>query len=92
MSRVKARGSTPEPWDTVRSLFFGGHLSFCGRSSSEESVLVDSGRRPVLDAHKTMAVRVGKDVLGHQSRFRSKTGWFTIVVIPSLCPGSLEMS
>lgn len=72
-------------------LCFWGYLSFCGCISSGEALIVDSGKRPVLDAHKTMAVRVGKDVLGHQSRMGSKAGWFTIVVIPSLCPGCLEM-
>ena len=39
-----------------------------------------------------MAVRVGKDVLGHQFRLVSKAGWFPIVVGPSLPPGSLETS
>lgn len=72
-------------------LCYGGYLSFCECIRSGEALFVDSGRHPVLDAHKTMVVRVGKDILGHQSRFWSKAGWFTIVVIPSLCPGSLEM-
>lgn len=61
----------------------GGYLSFCGCTSSGEALFVDSGRRPVLDAHKTMAVR---DALGHQSRLGSKAGWLTIVVIPNLYP------
>lgn len=83
---VKARGSAA----SLRRLCeqcLGGYLSFCGWLSSREALFVDSGRRPVLDAHKAMA---GRDVLGHQSRFRSKAGWFAIVVIPNLCPGSLE--
>lgn len=69
-------------------LCFEGYLSFCGCTSSGEALFVDSGRRPVLDAHEAMAVR---DVLGHPSRLGSKAGWLTIVVIPNLYPGSLEM-
>ena len=68
------------------------YLSFWGCISSGEALFVDYGRCPVLDAHKTVAVRVGKDVLGHQFRLVSKAGWFPIVVGPSLPPGSLEIS
>lgn len=68
------------------------YLSFWGCISSWEALFVDYGRCPVLDAHKTVAVRVGKDVLGHQFRLVSKAGWFPIVVGPSLPPGSLEIS
>lgn len=84
--------AAPWAWETEWSMLFWGYLSFCGCTSSGEALFVDSGSRPVLDAHKTMAGRVGKDVLGHQSRFGSKAGEFTTVVIPSLCPGSFEMS
>lgn len=83
---VKARGSAMSPGGLCE-LSFGGYLSFCGWISSGEALFVDSGRRPVLDARKAMA---GRDVLGHQSRFGSKAGWFAIVFIPNLCPGSLE--
>lgn len=85
----EARGSTMNS-RRLYDLYYGEYLSFCKCISSGEALFVDSGRHPVLDIHKTMAVRVGKDILGHQSRFWSKAGWFTIVVIPSLCPGNLE--
>lgn len=68
------------------------YLRFWGCISSGEALFVDYGRYPVLDAHKTVAVRVGKVLLGHQFRLVSKAGWFPIVVGPSLPPGSLEIS